>query len=203
MPARGRTPEVAALSNNTEPKARVTSRGEQKRLRDVIGERPRLLMVGINPSLHSARVGHHFAGPGNPFWRLLHAAGIVPVALVAAEDRRLTEFGVALTNLCSRASATAAELRRDEIERGKRTLQSKIVRLSPEVVAFVGLTVYQQFFARQRSGGPGLKPELIGQTRVFVLPNPSGRNANYPGFADKLVWFERLRETLESPAKED
>ncbi|PYO17629.1 MAG: hypothetical protein DMD85_23055, partial [Candidatus Rokuibacteriota bacterium] len=49
-----------------------------RRLAARLCPKPRILFVGINPSLTSARVGHHFAGPGNPFYRLLHAAGFVP-----------------------------------------------------------------------------------------------------------------------------
>jgi TDG/mug DNA glycosylase family protein len=61
------------------------------------------------------------------------------------------------------------------------------------VVAFVGVTVYRAFFGAAAAGGPGPKPERIGGARVFVLPNPSGLNASYPGFRDKLIWFRRLR----------
>ncbi len=84
-------------------------------LRDVVVPNPRLLLIGINPSLRSAEVGHHFASPGNPFWRLLFAAKLVPEALTAEQDRRLAEFGIALTNLCARGTRSAAELTPDEI----------------------------------------------------------------------------------------
>ncbi|HTQ25569.1 MAG TPA: mismatch-specific DNA-glycosylase [Candidatus Binataceae bacterium] len=176
-------------------------------LKDILIPRPRILFVGINPSLRSEAVGHHFASPGNPFWRLLFAARLVPVELTHTEDRRLAEFGLALTNLCPRATRAAAELNREEIERGKRTLASKVRRLRPEVVAFVGITIYREFFreffgrdsrgtsaAQVANAGAGAKPELLYGARVFVLPNPSGLNASFPGFKHKLVWFERLRE---------
>jgi len=88
-------------------------------LGDILTPKPRVLFVGINPSLRSEAVGHHFAGPGNPFWRLLYAARLVPVELTHTEDRRLVEFGLALTNLCPRATRAAAELEREEIERGQ------------------------------------------------------------------------------------
>jgi len=207
-------------------------------LRDILTSKPRVLFVGINPSLRSEAIGHHFAGPGNPFWRLLYAAGLVPVELTHTEDRRLVEFGLALTNLCPRATRAAAELSRDEIERGKRRLTAKVRRLRPEVVAFVGITIYRDFF-RDSSGkapsrtaglpsienasvgqtanvgqtasvretasasgvasaGAGAKTELICGAQVFVLPNPSGLNASFPGFKHKLVWFERLREFIDS-----
>jgi len=169
-----------------------------------------VLFVGINPSLRSEAVGHHFAGPGNPFWRLLHAARLVPVELTHTEDGRLAEFGLALTNLCPRATRAAAELGRAEIERGKRRLVAKIGRLRPEVVAFVGVTIYRDFFGKPpsrtpgkptttaASAGAGAKTELICGARIFVLPNPSGLNASFPGFKHKLVWFERLREFVDS-----
>lgn len=196
-----------------------------------------MLFVGINPSLRSEAVGHHFASPGNPFWRLLYAARLIPVALTHAEDGRLAEFGFALTNLCPRATRAAAELSREEIEHGKRRLERKIRRLRPAVVAFVGITIYRDFFGRSGAGnsgkisgkvsrkipgkisgkvpdkisgapsgeaasaGAGAKPELICDARVFVLPNPSGLNASFPGFKHKLVWFERMREFIDSPSR--
>lgn len=166
------------------------------RLRDVVGDRPRLLLVGINPGLRSWAVGHHFAGNGNPFWRLLHAAGLTPELLTYERDQELARFGIALTNLCPRGTRTAAELGRGEIARGQRTLTRKIARWRPRVVAFVGVTLYAMYFGRASGHGPGPKPETIRGARVFVVPNPSGLNASFPGFAHKLVWFEQLRKAL-------
>jgi TDG/mug DNA glycosylase family protein len=166
-------------------------------LRDILAGRPRVLFVGINPSLRSEQVGHHFAGPGNPFWRLLHEARIVPVALSHMEDERLAEFGLALTNLCARATRSADELRADEMERGRKALARKIGRVRPEVVAFVGVSIYRLFFGKGASGGAGPKPEKISGASVFVLPNPSGLNASFPGFKDKLIWFQQLRDFID------
>ncbi len=166
------------------------------RLRDVVGDRPRLLLVGINPGLRSWAVGHHFAGNGNPFWRLLHAAGLTPELLTYERDQELARFGIALTNLCPRGTCTAAELDPGEIARCRRTLTRKIVKWRPRVVAFVGVTLYAMYFGRASGRGPGPKPETIRGARVFVVPNPSGLNASFPGFAHKLVWFEQLRKEL-------
>jgi TDG/mug DNA glycosylase family protein len=162
-------------------------------LRDVVVDRPRLLLVGINPGLRSGALGHHFAGRGNPFWRLLHAAGLTPVLLDFSEDRRLAEYGIALTNLCPRTTRTAAELTPAEIARGRAALARKIARWRPATIAFVGVSLYRMFFPRPARGGAGAKPETISGARVFVVPNPSGLNASYPGFAHKLIWFRRLR----------
>jgi TDG/mug DNA glycosylase family protein len=193
----------AKRSRSGIPRAERGGRGgSEAPLGDVLVPRPRILFVGINPSLTSGRVGHHFAGPGNPFWRLLRAAAIVPEALTYEDDARLAEFNLALTNLCPRATRSAAELSAEEMERGRRLLARKIARLKPAVVAFVGLTLYQRYFGHPRSGGPGAKDERVFGARVFVVPNPSGLNAAFPGFRHKLVWYETLREFADDAAVE-
>ncbi len=164
-----------------------------RRLAARLCPKPRILFVGINPSLTSARVGHHFAGPGNPFYRLLHAAGFVPEPITFIDDVRLPAFRLALTNIAERATREAAELTADDYARGRKRLARTIALIQPTVVAFVGGTAYRQFFGPSASPGPGPKPERIGDAAVFVVPNPSGRNAAYPGFGDKLVWYRRLR----------
>ncbi len=171
------------------------------RLRDVVIDRPRLLLVGINPGLRSWAVGHHFAGNGNPFWRLLHAAGLTSELLTYERDQELARFGIALTNLCPRATRTAAELGAAEIARGRRALARKIATWRPRVVGFVGVTLYAMYFGRPSGGGPGPKSETVEGARVFVVPNPSGLNASFPGFSHKLVWFEQLREELDRTSR--
>jgi TDG/mug DNA glycosylase family protein len=170
------------------------------RLRPRLCLRPRILFVGINPSLTSGAVGHHFAGPGNPFWRLLHAARLIGEPFTYADDVRLPQLGLALTNIVARPTRSADEIRPEEYVDGRRRLRRLIARLQPGVVAFVGNTVYRQVFGPRASAGCGLKPERIAGARVFVVPNPSGRNAAYPGFADKLVWYRALRRFAGSPA---
>ncbi len=163
-------------------------------LPDILIPNPLILFVGINPSIRSAEAGHHFASPGNPFWKLLYAARLVPEPLTCEQDGRLIEFGLALTNLCPRATRSAAELTTAEMDRGRAALARKIVRVKPRIVAFVGISIYRHFFRLATGDGAGPKQEKIGDARVFALPNPSGLNASFPGFKDKLVWFEKLRE---------
>ena len=93
---------------------------------------------------------------------------------------------------------SAAELTREEIVAGKAILARKIRRVGPEVVAFVGLSIYRDFFGKIASPGAGAKGEMISGARVFVLPNPSGLNASFPGFKHKLIWFEKLRDFIEA-----
>lgn len=161
-------------------------------LKDILRAKPRILFVGINPGLRSEALGHHFAGQGNPFWRLLHAARLTPRLLSFEEDRGLLEFGLALTNFCPRATRAASELTPRDFDEGRKDLLRKIGRLKPGVVAFVGVTLYRRFFKAAAAPGPGAKPETIAGARVFVLPNPSGLNRGFPRFSDKLPWFRRL-----------
>lgn len=179
-------------------RARTRRRPREARLPARLGPRPRILFVGINPSLRSAEVGHHFAGPGNPFWRLLHAARLIPGELTFEDDARLPAWGLALTNIVPRATRAASELTRAEFAAGRTRLARLIARVKPRTVAFVGVTVYRAFFGAAAHPGPGAKPQRIAGARVFVLPNPSGLNAAYPGFRDKLVWFRRLRRYARS-----
>jgi TDG/mug DNA glycosylase family protein len=167
------------------------------RPRDIVCDHPRILFVGINPGATSGRVGHHFAGPGNPFWKLLHAAGLVPIVLRAADDARLVDHGYALVNLCQRPTRTAAELGRDELARGAKRLTAIARRLQPRVVALVGVTLFRIVLgaaAAAAQPGPGEKTPTLAGARVFVLPNPSGLNASFPSFAAKLPWFIALRK---------
>ncbi len=167
-------------------------------LPDILAPGLRVVFVGINPSIASGVAGHHFAGPGNPFWRLLHAAGFTPVAFAPTEDVRLPEFGLGLTNLCPRPTRSAAELTRAEYEAGARELVRKLEACRPAVVALVGVTLARVLLSAGETG-PGPRLASIAGARVFVLPNPSGRNAAYPSFESKLGWFVRLRESVTAP----
>ncbi len=163
------------------------------RLHDVVVDHPRILFVGINPGRRSGEIGHHFAGKGNPFWRLLHASGLTPTLLTAEQDARLAEWRFALTNVCPRVTRSAAELTREELERGAGALRRKVRAMQPDVVALVGLSLYKLLFPRATTPGAGEKPERLEGARVFVVPNPSGLNAAFPGFEHKRVWFDRLK----------
>jgi len=161
-------------------------------LPDVLAPRLRVVFVGINPSIASGLAGHHFASPGNPFWRLLHASGFTPVPFEPAADVRLVELGLGLTNLCPRPTRSAAELTRSEYEVGVRELLRKLDAFRPSVVALVGVTLARIVLPESREAGPGPRAGPLAGARVFVLPNPSGRNAAYPSFESKLEWFVRL-----------
>jgi TDG/mug DNA glycosylase family protein len=144
----------------------------------ILGPGLRVLFVGINPSLRSAEVGHHFAGPSNRFWPTLHAAGFTPRRLRPDDDAELPSYGVGVTNIASRATRAAAELSRAELRAGAVELERTVREHQPELVAVVGLGAYRTAFARP-AATTGLQAEDIGGRPVWVLPNPSGLNAHY------------------------
>jgi double-stranded uracil-DNA glycosylase len=148
-------------------------------LPDVLGPDLDVLFCGINPSLRSAEVGHHFARPGNRFWPALHRAGITPRRLSPFEDGELPALGVGVTNLVARPTRAAAELSAGELREGAEVLDALVRRCQPRLVAIVGLTAYRTAFARPKAV-MGLQPEVeVGGRPVWVLPNPSGLNAHF------------------------
>jgi TDG/mug DNA glycosylase family protein len=138
----------------------------------------RVLFVGINPSLRSAEVGHHFARPGNRFWAALHDAGLTPRRLRPDEDASLPLYGLGVTNIADRPTRDAAQLSGEELRAGAAALERTVRRCAPRLVAMLGLTAYRVAFARPRAA-MGLQAETIGGRPVWVLPNPSGLNAHY------------------------
>ena len=167
-------------------------------LKDRLRPPVRVLLVGINPGVRSAQVGHHFAGPSNRFWKLLYDSRLVPEPIGYLDDDRLHEWGFGITNLIPRPTPGIDTLRPDEYVAGAKTLRRKIRRVKPEVVAFVGVTLFRSVFGR-RPGQPvalGAQEETLEGARVFVLPNPSGRNANF-SYGEMLDAFVQLRRALE------
>lgn len=163
------------------------------RLADKIPHAPRVLFVGINPGMRSARLDHHYAGHSNRFWKLLYESGLTPVRLRAEDDARVMEWGYGLTNLVPRATPGMDTLRRDEFTRGLRVLRRKVRRLRPPVVAFVGVTLFRVVFGLRPNEGirPGLQAVRFEGAAVVVLPNPSGRNAHF-SHAEMLCAYREL-----------
>ena len=161
---------------------------------DIIAPGLAVLFCGINPGLWSGAVGHHFARPGNRFWKVLAGAGFTQRVLSPFEDRRLLEVGVGITNLVPRATAQAAELTANELRAGARRLAAKARRHRPAYVAFVGLGAYRVAFARPKAA-VGPLPEPVGGARAWLLPNPSGLQAHYQ-LPELVAAFGALREAV-------
>jgi double-stranded uracil-DNA glycosylase len=169
------------------------------RLLDRVRPPVRVLFVGINPGIRSAQTGHHFAGYSNRFWKLLFDSKLVPEPIGFADDERLPVWGFGITNLIPRATPGIDTLAAAEYVSGERALRRKVRRWKPDVVAFVGVTLFRVVFGR-KAGEPiglGLQTEVFEGARVFVLPNPSGRNAHF-SHAEMLEAFTDLRRHLET-----
>ena len=164
----------------------------EKTVRDVIAPDLRVLFSGINPGLYTAAVGHHFARPGNRFWPALYAAGFTDRVLSPFEERELLKSGYGITNVVQRATASADLLTKEEIVKGGERLKAKVLRYRPRVLAVLGLGAYRTAFNRPKAT-VGRQEERIGDTTLWVLPNPSGLNANYQA-ADLARLFRELRE---------
>jgi double-stranded uracil-DNA glycosylase len=157
-----------------------------------------VLFVGINPSLRSAQVGHHFARPGNRFWPTLYAAGFTPRVLSPQEDGLLPSLGIGVVNFVSRPTRAASELTAAELRDGAAGLEETVRAWAPRLVAVLGVVAYRAGFARPHAG-MGLQQERVGGRPVWVLPNPSGLNAHYKpaDFARLYAEARRYALTLE------
>jgi TDG/mug DNA glycosylase family protein len=163
---------------------------------DLIAPGLGVLFCGINPGLYSGATGHHFARPGNRFWPALHAAGFTDRVIRPWEEAMLLNLGVGITNIVDRATAAAAELSPDELRRGRRALERKVRRHRPRCVAVLGIGAYRAAFERPRAA-IGRQPEQIGTAALWVLPNPSGLNANHQ-LPDLARAFGAVREFVDA-----
>jgi len=161
-------------------------------LRDRIRPGVEVLFVGINPGVRSAMTGHHFAGFSNRFWKLLYESRLVPEPVTFQDDDRLPTWGFGVTNIIARATPGIDTLMPHEYVKGRKRLMAKVRRFRPRVVALVGVTVFRAMFPDHK--GPvslGLQTQTLGSAAVFVLPNTSGRNANF-SYAEMLAAFRKL-----------
>jgi TDG/mug DNA glycosylase family protein len=142
------------------------------------GEPFHVLFVGINPGLYSAATGWHFARPGNRFWPALHASGFTGRQLKPSEQQELTGYGLGITNIAPRATAQAAELTPAELREGGQRLAALVAARRPSFVAVLGVTAYRTAFNRPKAAiGPQADP--LAAARLWILPNPSGLNAQW------------------------
>ena len=143
---------------------------------DLLRSGLKLVFCGYNPSLTSGRSGHHYAHPGNRFWRVLYASGITNRLYEPQEDERLLGLGIGFTNLCSRPTRRADELTREEIRDGAIDLQEKLERFGRLAVAYTGIGVYKWFRATSKVGWGVQEASAVPAVTDVVVPSPSGLN---------------------------
>jgi len=177
------------------PSKQQLAEAKGKTVPDVIAKNLRVLFCGINPGLYTAAVGHHFARPGNRFWPALHKSGFTERLLSPFDERELWKNSLGITNVVSHATASASELTKEAFVRGGRILRRKVSRYRPRIVAILGIEAYRKAFG-QSDVEVGEQEETIGDARLWVLPNPSGLNANYQ-LEDFTRLFRKLRKAAE------
>jgi TDG/mug DNA glycosylase family protein len=185
------------ITASATPSPQRPTRAEQeaardRTLEDIVGPDLRVLFCGINPGLYSGATGWHFARPGNRFWRVLHEAGFTDRVLHPSEQGLLPHFGLGITNLAPRTTATADELTADELLAGAERLRRVVGRWRPEWLGVVGISAYRIAFDSP-TAVVGRQDLTIGATRVWVVPNPSGLNAHYQ-VPELVAAFRELRE---------
>ncbi|MFC1438834.1 G/U mismatch-specific DNA glycosylase [Streptacidiphilus sp. N1-10] len=166
-------------------------------LDDVLAEGLDIVFIGINPPPVSVNAGHSFVTPGNRFWPALHAAGFTPTVLRPQQERDLLRLGLGITSIVRRATRRADELSTLELRSGGQDLTKRLLAIRPRWAAFLGVSGYRPAFGAPHAG-VGPQTTMIGTTRVWVLPNPSGRNAHYPPAA-LAAEFARLRHAAALP----
>lgn len=164
-----------------------------KTVPDIIAHGLKVLFCGINPGLYSGAVGHHFARPGNRFWPALYQSGFTHEQLSPSQERELLKLGYGITNFVERATATADQLSPQEIIEGGKRLEIKVKRYRPKYIAVLGVTAYRTAFKRPKAI-MGRQSEIIGDSVIWVLPNPSGLNAHY-NLKELARVFGELRES--------
>lgn len=160
-----------------------------KSLPDILEGDLQIVFVGINPGTASARVGHYYARTTNLFWSMLYESGLIPQPLQPEDDWKLVRLGIGLTDVVKRPSDGSSDLARNEFDEGAVILRNKISTYRPRIVCFNGLTAFRAVFGRNE--GPGEKSDRIGESRIFVVPSTSRRNAAYPR-ETVLFWFKEL-----------
>ncbi len=139
----------------------------------------RAVITGTIAAWHRAEQEHYYAGAGNQFWVLLHASGLVPERLEPADDHRVTDFGIGLTDLVRTEPSPPGEPPRFDLA----SFTRKLVRARPLVVAFVSKTAatsYARAAGERRPRGYGPLDWDVAGAPGFVLPGPSGANNGMP-----------------------
>jgi TDG/mug DNA glycosylase family protein len=150
----------------------------QQGLTDILADGLDVVFCGINPGLRAAADGHHFAGRSNRFWRVMHLAGFTPEELTPQDGTRILTYGYGLTTAVARATAGADELAAAEFVDASRELEDKARRFTPRYIAFLGKAAIAAI-QRKRELAWGLQTTTFGGARVWIVPNPSGRNLAY------------------------
>lgn len=176
---------------------KAASKSEQT-LPDWLGPGLKIVSVGLNPSPNSVRAGYPFATPQNRFWKALNGSGLVDEMLApgpAAMQRLYEHYRIGFTDVVKRPTPGASQLRAEDFRIGVPALTEKLRACAPRLVWFHGKLAYREYLKHSGAGADelawGLQPWRIGDSQVFVTPNPSPANAVY-SLDDLVLWYRKL-----------
>jgi len=160
-----------------------------KTLPDYLKPGLKLMIIGINPGIYSAQIGHYYGRPGNLFWWALSNSGLVPKPFGPENDSELLDYGIGLTDVVKRPTNSSGDLRQAEYDLGVKRIVNLLETHQPKVACFVGLLGATAFLGRQIKAGP--IQEKIGTSKLYAVPSTSRRNAHY-GRDGILQYFRDL-----------
>ncbi|KAK3601747.1 hypothetical protein CHS0354_016110 [Potamilus streckersoni] len=154
-----------------------------------------IVIVGINPGLAAAYIGHHYAGPGNHFWKCMYLSGLIPEPMTAYDDYKLLTYGIGFTNIVGRTTRGSAELTRKEIKEGAQILIDKLKKYKPKIAVFNGKGIYE-VFCGHKNFSFGKQPDTLDGSDivVYVMPSSSARCSQLPRAVDKVPFYQALKK---------
>ncbi|MDW3094408.1 MAG: mismatch-specific DNA-glycosylase [Gammaproteobacteria bacterium] len=168
-------------------------------LPDYIDYGLKILSVGLNPSIPSAKLGFYFANPRNRFWKAFNKAEIIDTEIIPTRDIHtllLKQYAIGFTDVAKRVSAMGHELRASDFKSDAPVLREKIQCYAPDLVWFHGKIAMNKFmyyaYGVKNNWKWGFNDVDIINSKVFISPNPSPANAAYS--LDTLVdFYKKLR----------
>ncbi len=167
----------------------------KRTLPDLLATNLDIVIIGINPGLFAAYKGHHYAGPGNHFWKCLYLSGLISEQLSADDDYKLLQWGIGFTNMVERATKGSSDLTRKEIREGGQILLEKLQKFKPKIAVFNGKLIFEVFSGKKEFNF-GRQPDFVDGTNTYmwVMPSSSARCAQLPRASDKVPYYTALKK---------
>ncbi len=169
-------------------------------LPDYLDEGLDLVSIGSNPSPYSIKMQCYYGNPRNRFWKALNGAGLVDELLEPGQpalQRLLKTYRMGFTDVVKPATPGVAQLRASDYKKWAPILKQKLLRYQPRICWFHGKVAYKNYLKytgeTELEIDWGLQPHMIGDSRVFVTPNPSPANACF-SLDDLIGGYKKLKQ---------
>ncbi len=169
-------------------------------LPDYLDHDLQMISIGCNPSPLSIKHQCYFANPRNRFWKALNGSGLIKEELapdVISMQILLNQYRIGFTDVVKRCTPGVSDLKAADYRQDAPLLLKKLLKYQPGICWFHGKVAYKHFLkytlADKNDIDWGLQVLKIGNSRVFVTPNPSPANAAY-SLDDLIEWYSQLRK---------